>query len=364
MQHVVVHHDEQRWCAVPANNGANGPVWQWGDELLLGFTRGTFLQADRGHQCTYEMPFESWLARSKDAGGSWTVWMPEHYAGDLNRADTRPAPGGVDFTSDGFVLRTEGAGYHGSRVARWFTSTNRGVSWSGPYPFSGLLQHPQLTGRQFTARTAYLVNGPGELLLFLTVREPSNDPKLKVVLREKTFLARTRDGGTSFQFVSWVVPWDDPYRAAMPAPVRVSDTRLVAAIRRKSQEHNWIDCFASDDDGVSWSFLAKVGDTEVGNVSNGNPPALVRLQNGMLCAVYGNRTDRRMLARYSRDDGAGWGDPQVLRDDFESANGFPDLGYARLFQRTDGRLIAAYFWCTAERPQTHIEATIFEQASG
>ena len=97
----------------------------------------------------------------------------------------------------------------------------------------------------------------------------------------------------------------------------------------------------------------------MGNEWNGNPPALIRMGDGPLCAVYGNRTARQMQARYSGDDGATWSAPQVLRDDFQSANGFPDLGYPRLFQRPDGRLVTAYFWCTAERPQTHIAATIF-----
>lgn len=83
------------------------------------------------------------------------------------------------------------------------------------------------------------------------------------------------------------------------------------------------------------------------------------MTDGRLCAVYGNRTDRQMQARYSADGGATWSAPQVLRDDFRSANGFPDLGYPRLFQRADGRLVTTYFWCTAERPQTHIAATIF-----
>jgi hypothetical protein len=76
--------------------------------------------------------------------------------------------------------------------------------------------------------------------------------------------------------------------------------------------------------------------------------------------VYGNRTDRQMQGRFSTDGGVTWGAPVVLRDDFSSANGSPDLGYPRLYQRPDGRLVVVYFWCTCERPETHIAATIFQ----
>ncbi len=360
MQNAIVYHDAEAWAAVPANNGGNGPSWQWGDELLVGFTRGTFFRSETGHQCTQDRPFESWLARSVDGGQSWMTWTPDGYAGNLNPADRRRAPPGLDFTGDGFAMRVEGAGYHGNDVARWFASEDRGASWDGPFEFTGLLEHRELVGRQFTARTAYVVDGPAELLLFMTVREPTAQPDLRVTLTDKTFLARTRDGGISFEFVSWVVPWDDPHRAAMPAPARLSKSRLIAAVRRKSPEHNWIDCYQSDDNGASWSFLSKLGNTEAGNDFNGNPPSLLRMADRRLCAVYGNRTDRQIIASFSADEGASWGEPLVLRDNFESVNGWPDLGYARLFQRTDGRLVAVYFWCTAERPQTHLEATIFE----
>lgn len=81
--------------------------------------------------------------------------------------------------------------------------------------------------------------------------------------------------------------------------------------------------------------------------------------DGRLCCACGNRTERRLLARFSADGGASWGEPLILRDDFHSANGWPDLGYPRLYQRRDGRLVVVYFWCTRDRPETHIEATIF-----
>lgn len=50
-RHVVLFHDPTRWAAVPANNGANGPLWQWGDELLVGFTVGAFRRAEKGGVC-------------------------------------------------------------------------------------------------------------------------------------------------------------------------------------------------------------------------------------------------------------------------------------------------------------------------
>ena len=360
MHSVIVNFDPTAWAAVPANNGGSGPSWQWGDEILIGFTRGTYVNTPRGHQCHYKRPFESWLARSTDGGETWTSWKPGSYAGSPSPIDPQPGPGGVDFSASGFVLRVEGAGYHGNQAARWFWSADRGSSWKGPFEFSGLLRHSELDGKEFTARTAYLIEGPDTLLLFMTVRDPATQPGLRVTLTDKTFLARTRDGGSSFDFVSWVVPWNDPHRAAMPAPVRLSDLCLLAAIRRKSPEHNWIDCYQSTDNGQSWSHLSKVGYTEAGNKFNGNPPSLIRLTDGRLCTAYGNRTDRRIVARFSDNDGVSWGDPCTVRTGFESVNRWPDLGYTRIFQRSDNQLVVVYFWCTADQPQTHIAATIYD----
>ena len=276
---------------------------------MIGFTRGTFLRADKGHQCTYDQPFESHLARSTDGGESWTTWQPSGYAGNLNPAEAQPLRSGLDFSGEGFVLRAEGAGYHGNRAARWFHSDDRGASWHGPHAFTGLLDHPELAGKEFTARTAYVVDGPRELSLFLTVRRRKEPHELGISLQEKTFLARTDDGGVSFRFVAWAVPWEDPYRAAMPAAARLSDSHLIVAVRRKSEEHNWLDCFHSADDGATWSYRSQITRTEVANEWNGNPPALLRMGDGRLCAVYGNRTDRQMQARYSADGGATWSAP-------------------------------------------------------
>jgi len=364
--HHIVYYAPTEWAAVPANNGGNGPIWQWGNELLVGFTLGTFAVATRSHQCDNGRPFVSCLARSRDGGESWTTWQPSPYAGQ-----DRPIPDcaeALDFSQQGFVMRVEGNGYHGNRGARWFFSQDRGETWSGPRGFGSLLSDPRLAGHEFTGRTSYLVDGPHELLLFASARQQPPGAR-GVALREKAFVARTIDGGRTFDWVSWIVPWDEPARAVMPAPVRWTAARqtaarqtaaqLVVALRRKSEHNNWIDCYASTDSGLTWSFLSRVGETEAGNEFNGNPPALVRMADGRLCCAYGHRSLRQILARFSADEGRTWTPAQVIRQGFHSANGWPDLGYVRLFQRPDGKLVAIYFWCTEDRPQTHIEATIF-----
>ncbi len=358
-QHGVVCHEPARWAAVPANNGANGPVWQWGDELLVGFTMGSFARADTIHQCDYAEPFNAWLARSVDGGESWQTWKPEGYAGAPVASSMRAEP--TDFAGPGFALRVEGNGYHGNEGCRWYSSDDRGANWNGPHAFGALLQDGALTDLEFTGRTAYLVEDSRTLLLFASARHIKEAGSLKVAIQEKAFVARTEDGGLSWRFVSWMAPWSDPHRAVMPAPVRLSPSHIVAALRRKSLSgSHWIDCYASPDNGTSWSHLSLIGDT---GAANGNPPALLAMADGRLCCVYGNRTEQRMLACFSSDGGASWSAPAVLRDDFFSANGLPDLGYARLYQRLDGRLVAVYFWCTRERPETHIAATLFQPAS-
>ena len=365
IRHKIAYYDENTWAATPANNGGNGPIWQWDDELLVGFTVGAFKKAKSGHQCSYDVPFESWLARSVDGGESWIAWKPEEYAGGSHTSQT--PPGNLNFTQTGFLMRVEGNGYHGNKGAQWFYSKNRGLAWNGPFHFGNLLCHPELAGKEFSARTAYTVINSHELYLFLTVRErPSGNEKrsgedvaLRVARREKSFMVRTADGGRTFSFVSWVVPWDDPYRAAMPAPVRTSPSKMVVAVRRKSVANNWIDCYHTTDNGRSWSFLSKVDYTELGEHYNGNPPGLILMEDGRLCCVYGNRSDECITARFSEDEGQGWGIRQVIRKGFQSLNGFPDLGYPRLFQRPDRKCVAIYFWCSPDRPQTHIAATIF-----
>ena len=73
IQHTLVASDPTQWCAVPANNGANGPAWQWGNELLVGFTQGEADFSAKFHQVDDAQPHLSRLARSLDGGETWQV---------------------------------------------------------------------------------------------------------------------------------------------------------------------------------------------------------------------------------------------------------------------------------------------------
>ncbi|MHC4527252.1 MAG: sialidase family protein [Planctomycetota bacterium] len=196
------------------------------------------------------------------------------------------------------------------------------------------------------------INGRDDCFMFMSARKPDTGT------RDRAFCARTTDGGKTFKFVAWINPEEvETVRGAMPSTVRISKTKLVSALRRKYPDQ-WVDVFVSDDNGASWRFSSKVADT---GHWNGNPPALVRLKDGRLCCAYGNRSKKAMIAKYSCDEGATWGDEVVLRDDYQ-VDSFddPDLGYPRLVQRADGRLVCMYYWATKEHPHHHIAATIWD----
>jgi hypothetical protein len=330
----------------PANNGA----WTWKDqEILTGCSIGKLL-VQPGHNISGAI--DSILLRSLDGGNTWAVERPQNFVGD--GADLSQLEKALDFSSPGLALRMIGIGYHGCAEKRggFFVSLDRGANWTGPYFFNGLQEAPELRGLELSPRTDYLPLGAEECLLFLSARDPEKWGS------DRVFCARTQDGGLHFSFISWITPPEDPYRGVMPSTVSCAAGKLVSAVRRRSMqgEECWIDAYRSTDNGLHWAFLSRVGNT---GIENGNPPALARLKDGRLCCVYGCRTRRKMLARFSTDEGTTWEEEIVLRDDFSALDEDADFGYPRLVQRQDGKLAAMYYWATREIPQQHIAVTIF-----
>ena len=355
-QHVVVYQEEGKFAGWPANNGA----WIFNnDEMLVGFTRGDYEPDPEGHNIGSK--HESWLARSTDGGETWEAFDPENYVGDFGlEPECAELSVPIEFLAPKFALRMVGAGYHGARdgMGHFFYTIDGGVTWHGPHRFGSLhqsrpIQRSKLT--ELTPRTDYVVTGKHEALMLFSSRRP------RKFGTDRLFCARTTDGGQSFQFLSWIVPPTDSARAVMPETFQLDNGTLVTAMRRKKKtednEINWVDAYASNDGGASWKFLAKVGDS---GASNGNPPAITATADGRLCAVFGERDQGRMLATYSADGGKTWDAPITLRNDFGSEdNQTNDLGYPRLLRRSDGKMVALYYYSTPDCLH-HIAATIWQ----
>ena len=345
MEQFVVASELGKFCGWPANNG----VWTWdgGREILVGFSHGKFDERS-GHntfgQAEPAEGIDSLLACSRDGG------------------TPSPAPGRIAFDQPGFALRAVGVGYHGSDAPQgsFFYSTDRGHTWQGPFQFTGLMEDANLKEMDCATRTGYLVTGRDSSLIFMSAR-----PKKNGGGRDKTFVAETTDDGKTFHFVSWIVPLADPHRAVMPAVVRLKDGTIVAALRRRIPDDDktpcWVDCYGSKDNGRTWAFLSRVGETGGGN---GNPPALVALKDGRLACAYRDRSRVKLFARLSADGGRSWAEEIVVREDFQPDKfGDKDFGYPRLVQNNRGELVALYYWATKALPQQQIAATIWRAKS-
>lgn len=328
-RHVVVYHQPGRFAGWPANNGA----WAWGDEILVGFTLGHYKAADEGHSLDRDRESHPALARSLDGGETWQLEEPA----SLVRKEVEPLTAPIRFDDPGFALRVE--------RDRFRYSSDRGRTWMGPFDLAGSFSFP------LTSRTDYLVNGPDDCLVFLSAEQP----EIKAAsYRDRAFCARTTDGGRSFRFISWISGPPLAVRSVMPTTVRLGPQALLSVLRRREGDRCWIDAYGSDDDGASWTLRGKVADV-AGN--NGNPPSLVLLPDGRACVAYGTRLDPcGIAATLSGDGGRTWSDPTPLREDGRTW----DLGYARTLLRPDGKLLTIYYYTTAERPEQHIAATIWE----
>ncbi len=351
IKHYVVADEAGKFFGWPANNG----VWIWGNEILVGMTKTDYAEIS-SHNIVEDAPLLSVLAKSKDGGKTWNLYDPESYVGDGVKKTELTEP--INFIHDGFALRVSGDTYHGNvdQQGRFFYSYDKGTSWNGPYSFGKVAYLKRFQGYILTPRTDYIVLSEKECLIFITSRVASTG------LTDKTSVIKTTDGGLTFELISpWVVPCSDPHRAAMPNTVRIAEDEFVMTLRRRvvpDRNTCWIDCYGSQDGGKTWEFLSKIGDT---GAHNGNPPAITQLNDGRLCAVYGNRTKEKILGRYSNDNGKTWGEEFIVRGGFytKEKSDMKDLGYCRLVQNADEDLVAIYYWASAENTQQHIAASVW-----
>ena len=348
-RHVAVYAVDGRFGGWPANHG----IWSWGNEIVVGFSAGQY--KDLGptrHAIDRDLPEEHLLARSRDGGETWSIENPGKRGmlvgtkgmrhgtvpPDVREPDPIDCPGAIDFTHPDFALTARMANKD-TGESRFYVSTDRARSWSGPFRLP-LFGQPGIA-----ARTDYIVNGKDDCLLFLTASKPDR--------REgRPICVRTTDGGKTWKLVALIGSEPTGY-AIMPSTVRLSATDLLTTIRRRDGDDAWIDAHVSRDDGATWKFLTR----PAADLGEGNPPALVRLRDGRLCLTYGVRKAPFAIhARLSRDDGATWGEPIVLRDDGAGR----DLGYPRTVQRPDGLIVTVYYFHDTTDVDRTIQATLWD----
>jgi hypothetical protein len=365
VQQITVYRQKDRYAGWPANYG----IWSWGDEIVLGFTLGYSDPAGGFHTRDKNRPFVTMQARSLDGGQTWQVgempcrtpggrgssadehmlpelWVKRAIELGLENAPT-DCPGGIDFTHPDLALMCARSGLGAGTVAWFYASRDRCRTWDGPWKV------PMFGQAGIEARTDYLVSGRDECTLFLTASKATGGEGGHV------FCARTTDGGRTFAYRSRITrDYGDGF-AIMPSSVRLSASRILTAVRCRGNAgdfraaQHWIDLYALDDDGATWRYVNRpVTDTGMG----GNPPALIRLQDGRICLTYGYRAaPYGIRAVLSEDGGATWGKEIVLRDD----GGNHDLGYSRTVQRPDGTIVTAYYFNERPDGERYIAATLW-----
>lgn len=354
-QTVEVYREPGRYAGWPANHG----IWSWGEEILVGFGCGYMGDSDqrrRFHLIDHRRPETHLLARSLDGGETWAIEDPSE-RGDLIAAGTslhgckpeglperpwRECPGGIPFNHPDFALTLRMTAT-GSGKSRFYYSTDRGHNWDGPFelPLFGL--------QGVAARTDYLVESLDECLIFLTGAKSNG--------REgRPFMARTRDGGASWEGPFWIMG-EPPERgfAIMPSTVRVGPERLLTCIRRRRGRFHWLELYESYDRGETWVFE----EIPVEDTGKGNPATLTKLDGDRVALIWGQRSERfGMKATILLDQGRGW--ETWTREFLGQEAGGHDIGYPQTVLRPDGKLVTVYYTHDEPESERYIAATIWD----
>ena len=333
-QHVPVFSEPGRYGGWPANGG----IWSWGNEIVVGFTAAWYKAAKNDHAVDRSKTFEKWQARSLDGGQSWSIEKPG-FPNDRQTPQYTALSAPLDFMHPDFALvfhflnMNVGPSY-------FYTSMDRCKTWQGPYRFA-------VEGvDNISARTDYVVLGKDECLMFGSAAKA--DKK-----EGRTFCARTTDGGLHWKLVSFIGPEPAGF-AIMPSTLRLADGTFLTAIRNGEPRKRYdIEIWRSDDNAAHWTSLGSA----TGDIG-GNPPAMVRLTDGRSCLTYGYRKKPcGARARITADEGRTWGPEIILRDDGLAG----DLGYPRSVVRPDGKIVTIYYFNGPEKDeQRTIQATIWK----
>lgn len=353
IHHLKVYYEEGRFAGWPANNG----IWIWEDEILVGFVEAAHRETEGFHTYDQETARNKY-ARSLDGGETWTIEDAYErgqtgFAYDHNISeDQADIPTTLeepieDFTDPGFAITFMRDDYHDG-PSTFYYSMNQGKEWNGPYNF------PNLGTNGVGTRTDYIVEGPQELSAFMNVAKENG--------REgRVIYTKTLDGGLNWELICWIGEEPEGFDI-MSSTVRLSDSELYTVMRSRelSPRRDFLKAFRSTDNGLSWQEEVNPA-FDTGN--GGSPPALVQMEDDRLALAYIYRSDygSRVHLRFSEDQGKSWGNESTLRSGDGATK---DVGYPRMVQRPDGKLVVIYYWNNALQegadPYRYIAASIVD----
>lgn len=355
VQHVSVFYEKDKFAGWPANWG----MWNWGDEILVGYTVANHKDTT-GHHYDVNTSFTQ-FSRSKDGGLTWQV--EDAYEKGITEATWENNIGNrsksavaleipIQFQHPDFALTFRMRNALDGGTSFYYTY-NRGQQWAGPFDLK--VDFAGTVPAGIVSRTDYLVEDSNSLLAFLTVgfRDSTHDWR-------QVACVRTDDGGISWQFQSWI--GEQGINSIMPSSVRLGDNKILTIIRRTKPPR--MVSFLSDDNGKNWKQLEDPVQVD----ANGHPPALVKLKDGRLCLVYGIRKEETldtgigMYVVFSKDEGRTWTKPQMIQG---KDGGTWDIGYPRALQLPNGKVIATYYYnkTGAGDKFRYISGSIFDPAT-
>lgn len=356
IQHVKVFSEEGRFAGWPANNG----MWNWGNEILVGFVEAEHYETEGFHSYNKETARNKY-ARSFDGGLTWKIedaydlgqtgWAFDNNLGEDEKEQPINLDHSInDFTNPDFLLTFMRDNYHNG-PSIFYYSNNRGNEWKGPYKF------PNLDTPGVATRSDYIVEGPKKLSAFMNVAKKNG--------REgRVIHSRTFDGGLNWEIISWLGEEPENFEI-MPSTVKLSSEELLSVVRARDSNprRDYIKAYRSLNNGKSWT---QIEDPVVDTGHNGSPPALVKMKDGRLALAYAFRSQygSRMCLRISSDNGDTWGHEIPVRSG-DGANA--DIGYPQMVERADGKLVIVYYWNHAAKnknsPYRYIAASIVNPAN-
>jgi hypothetical protein len=360
-EHVVVYRRNDEYAGWPFNGG----IWNFGDDILVGFVRNKCAYRspqDVDHRRVQYVGGQFVVIRSGDGGRTWLQDELQVLYGNKAELHAKveyhlalgelPKPPPLDFTSGSAAVATEPPLGSEVRPPAYFVTGDKGRTWHGPYVMhvSGF--------RMIHARPSYIIDDEGGILFF--VQGLRNDEIARgyaaVEPEGRPMVIVSEDGAASWRFLSYILPPNPEFPRICPAPAALPDGRIVVALRVMGPAGvQWTELYASEDGGLTWKFVSRVNRW-------GAPASLLVLRDGRLLCVYGYRVPPYgVRARISDDGGETWGPEIVIRDD----GGSWDLGYPRATELPNGKILTVYYFNDRDDPVQceggvrYIAATVF-----